>query len=133
MNKIQIVSLLVSLMLVMIPSIIVTASNPFINKETRNKNYEPLDANLSFIFCKVLLVVWYSGFTTIAWNVKFEIKDLDTCEIIEEKTRIIGMNLFKFLKMGHDYEIKVTTSYGQETLLIEDLNFFQSKTIKFLI
>lgn len=92
-----------------------------------------LDINLGFILCSVRHIFWPERARRFTLNVNFECKDLDTGKIVENKTCLFGFHLFKFLTVGHDYEIKVTTSEGQETERVEDLGIFHFESITIVI
>ena len=101
-------------------------------KESFEDDNSP-DINLGFILCSVRHIFWPERARRFTWNVNFECKDLDTDKIVENKTCLFGFHLFKFLTVGHDYEIKVTTSEGQETEKIDDLGIFRISDITIVI
>jgi len=109
------------------------ANESFISTDIVKEGDNSRDLKLGFILCSVRHIFWPERARRFTWNVNFECKDLDTGKIVENKTCLFGLHLFKYLTIGHDYEIKVTTSEGQETEKIEDLGLFHFESIDIVI
>jgi len=101
---------------------------------TRNESENSVrDKGLGFISCFVFYIYFFARETRFAWNVKFELIDYDTGKIIEEKTRVFGYYLFKFVPRGHNYMINISTPKGNESIALPNLGFFQYLPIGILI
>jgi len=101
---------------------------------TRNESENSVrDKGLGFISCFVFYIYFFDRETRFAWNVKFELIDYDTGEVIEETTRIFGYYLFKFVPRGHNYTINIITPKGNESTSFSNLGFFHYSPIGILI
>jgi hypothetical protein len=93
---------------------------------TRNESENSVrDKGLGFISCFVFYIYFFARETRFAWNIKFELIDYDTGEVMEETTRIFGYYLFKFVPRGNNYTINVITPKGNESLSFSNLGFFK--------
>ena len=110
-----------------------SANDISVSTETTGGNDDSRDWGFGFILCTVEHVDWFEREIWMAWNVTFELTDYDTGEVIEEKTCLLGIHLFKFLPRGHNYMINVSTSKGWETVGIANMGFFRYIPIYILI
>ena len=124
MKKVLIAFLMIGLMLVTLFPANLSANVSSNNVESTKEINGSENNDFGFILCFAMHFFWPKELK-LAWNVIFQCKDLDTGQIIEEKTKLLGIRLFRFLPRGHDYEIKITTSKGQNSRIVEDLGFFR--------
>jgi len=117
MKKVLIAFFMIGLMLVTIFSASLLANIISNNVESTKEIIGSENNDFAFILC-VALHHYVPKALKPAWNVTFQCKDLDTGQIIEEKTKWLGIHLFKFLPRGHDYELKITTSKGQASRIV---------------
>ncbi len=108
------------------------ANDVSVNMKSDNENTFR-DKGLGFISCFVFYIYFFARETRLAWNVKFELIDYDTGEVIEEKARIFGYYLFKFVPRGHNYTINIITPKGNESISFPNLGFFHYLPIGILI
>lgn len=107
----------------------VFANDVSINTDKTKENNDLGDLGFSLIFCKVYHFNYILRVHGLAFLVKFELRDLDTGELIQEKSRLFGFHLFTNLQRGNDYEITVTSPLGSDTIRIEDISFFNLETL----
>ena len=100
------------------------ADSIVVNRESTQWNNDSGDWDLGFILCQVIFINPNSRQIIYGRGEIVECLDLDTGEEIQGKTRLLGFHLFKFLTIGHDYEISVDTEYGYSEFTIEYLGFF---------
>ena len=94
---------------------------------------EMREKGLGFISCFVFYIYFFARETRFAWNVEFELIDYDTGEIIEEKTKLFGYYLFKFVPIGNNYTINIITPNGNESISVPNLGFFHYSSIGIMI
>ena len=128
MKKVVITIFIIGLMLVTLFPASLSANVSSNNVESRKEINGPENNDIGFILCFAKHFFWPKEIR-LAWNVTFQCKDLDTGHIIEEKTKWLGIHLFKYLPRGHDYEINITTSRGQKSRIVHDLRFFKKITL----
>ena len=128
MKKVFIAFLMTSLMLVTLFPTNLSANVSSNNVESTKEINGSENNDFAFILCSAFHH-YVPKALKLAWNVTFQCKDLDTGQIIEEKTKWLGVHLFKFLPRGHDYEINITTSKGQASRIVLNLKFFVYKKL----
>jgi hypothetical protein len=102
---------------------------PASNTKVTSSKVETRDFGLGFILCVVLHVDFIGRTCWIPWFVEFKLTDYDTGELIEKKNCLFGVHLFRFLPMGKNYMINVTTLMVSDTALVKNLGFFKDITI----
>ena len=103
-----------------------------IRKDIYSKD-DSRENGLGFILCIVLHIDFIARKSWIPLFVEFELTDYDTGELIEKKKCLLGVHLFKFLPMGNNYIINVSTLVVNDTALVQNLGFFQKITIPILL
>jgi len=109
------------------------ANNVYIESNKTKENNDSTDIGFSFILCEVYHFFYILRIRRRAFFVNFEIRDFDTGELIQEKSRLFGIHLFSGLHLGKNYEITVTTSYDSKTIIIKDIGFFNYKTLDIIV
>jgi hypothetical protein len=101
----------------------VFANDVSVNTDKTKGNSDSGDSGFSLIFCKVYHFDYILRIRYHAFLVKFELRDLDTGDLMQEKSRLFGIHLFTNLKMGNDYEITVTSPLGSKTIRTKNISF----------
>jgi hypothetical protein len=107
----------------------VFANDISINTDTTKRNNDSGDLGFCTIFCTVYHFNYILRIHALAFLVKFELRDLDTGELIQEKSRFFGFHLFTNLQLGNDYEITVTSPLGSNTIRLKNIRMINFETL----
>ena len=111
-----------------------TANDIAVSKETTEENNESGDWGFGFILCSATYEREMDRNTyRLRWAV-VECIDLETGNVVrQEKTGFFGFCLFKFLPMGRDYKLTVSTEDGDDWFIVRDLGFFSRAYLYYMI
>lgn len=103
-------------------------------KETKIEDNGEGDLNFGFILVFASYNINYMRPTYPLSGEIVECIDLETGnEVMKEKTGFFGLCLFKFLPMGRDYKLVVSTENGYDSYIVRNLWFFQRAYLEYTV
>ena len=103
-------------------------------KETTEENNDSGDWGYGFILCYASIeYVQYRYSIFLSWKV-VECIDLETGNVVrQDRTGLFGFCLFKYLPMGRDYKLTISTEEGSDSIIVRDLIYLKRADLRIIV